>query len=97
MRSTRRAVHRSDANASPMLTLARKLGLLVEVIGRPVDWLMWDGTGWFPVEIKAQRGTYTKDQKAFLGDCAARNAPVLTWRSEQQIIEYCNTIRQALR
>jgi hypothetical protein len=97
MRSTRRAVHRSDANASPMLTLARKLGLTVEVIGRPVDWLVWDGFSWNVVEIKSNRGTYTDDQKTFLCNCAARNAPVLTWRSEQQIIEYCNTIRQALR
>lgn len=94
---TRRLVHPSDTNASPMLKLARKLGLLVEVIERPVDWLLWDGTNWNIVEIKSSRGTYTKDQKAFLGNCVARNAPVLTWRSEHDIVEYCNTIRQAVR
>lgn len=96
MRSTRRLVHRSDTNASPMLKLARKLGLLVEVIERPTDWLMFDGSVWTPVECKSNRGTYTEDQKKFLSNCAARNAPVLTWRCEQDILDYVNVTRGAL-
>ena len=92
----RRLVHRTDLNASPMLDTARRLGLLVAVIERPVDWLVWDGTRWFPVEVKADRGKYTDAQKTFLVNCNARNAPVLTWRSEQQVMDYCNVLRQTL-
>lgn len=94
---TRRLIHRSDANASPMLTLARQLGLLIAVIERPVDWLVWDGfSHWQIAEIKSHRGTYTEAQKTFLAQAAARNAPVLTWRSESDIVEYCNVTRRAL-
>lgn len=93
---TRRLVHRSDANASPLLKFARKLGLLVEVIERPTDWLVFDGTIWFPAELKVSRGTYTDAQKTFLANCAGRGAPVLTWRCEQDILDYVNVSRGAL-
>lgn len=94
---TRRLVHRSDANASPLLKFARKLGLLVSVIETPVDWLVWDGCSqWQIVEIKSHRGTYTDAQKTFLANCAGRGAPVLTWRCEQDILDYVNVSRGAL-
>jgi len=97
VKPSRRRVHRSDLNAGPLLALARKLGFIVQVIGKLVDWLLWEGSNWQCVEIKSTGGKYTPNQKAFLALCASRNAPVLTWYCEQQIIDYANTIRRALQ
>lgn len=89
--SPRRAA-KSDANQPRLLLFARQLGLLVVVIQWPVDWLIWDGMKWAPVEIKNLEGRnrYTDDQKTFRTQAEARGAPVLTWRCEQDILDHCN-------
>jgi hypothetical protein len=87
MRVTRRAVHRSDANSAALVKVARKLGMLVYHIGRPVDLLVFRGV-WYPVETKGERGVYTEDQRQFLGECVNRCAPMLTWRTTQDVIDF---------
>ena len=91
MRSTRRRTHRSDANATALAKTARKLGVLVCIIGRPVDWAVFHcRRGWQMVEVKTESGKYTDDQVEFLTECIQYRAPVLTWRNEQNIIDWVN-------
>lgn len=82
MRSTRRRTHRSDANSAAIVQAARKLGITVVHIGRPVDLLVGIGDRWWPVELKSSlTAAYTKDQDEFRALCEDKRLPMLTWRS----------------
>ena len=95
MRSTRRRVHRADANATALVELARKLGILVYPIGRPVDLLVFVGGKWYPCEVKALKGKYTEWQAEFFTETLDKRAPILTWRTEADVISAANCITRA--
>lgn len=82
-----RRAAKSDSNRAALVAAARKLGMLVRDIGRPVDLLVSVGGLWFPVEIKAPRGRYTADQLEFQTECAEHHAPMLTWRTLQDVAD----------
>lgn len=87
MRHTRRKTHRSDANSSALVKAARKLGMRVELIGRPVDAIVGVDGKWLMCEFKSGDGGYTPDQIEFKAQCAAQNLPVLTWRTIQDVAD----------
>lgn len=82
-----RRIHRSDANRAELVAFARACGITVFDIGRPVDLLVIIRGEWFPVELKSKDGKYTDAQKEFIKTCDANNAPVLTWRTTDDIVE----------
>lgn len=86
----RRLVHRSDANSAALVKAARKLGMLVYYIGRPVDCFGYVQGRWTPIEVKSAKGTYTEDQKDFIAECVNRNAPLLTWRTLADVVACAN-------
>jgi hypothetical protein len=84
--------HRPDNNASILIQAAERLGMLVELTGRPTDALVGIRGKWVPVEFKAARGTYTPAQEAFRERCEAHNLPFVTWRSVEDVIAYSHGI-----
>ena len=66
------------------------MGIVVVVIWEPVDLLVGHRGEWIPVEVKVPRGTYTKQQRDFRADCQYFGLPVLTWRSEADVIDFVN-------
>ena len=88
----RRRVHRADGNSADLVKAARKLGMLVKLIGRPTDAFVCIDGVWFPTEFKSAHGTYTPEQLEFQTECAQHNAPMLTWRTAQDIIDCANGV-----
>jgi hypothetical protein len=82
-----RRTHRSDANSTALVAAARKLGMLVTLTGRPTDAFVCVGGMWFPTEFKAKNGKYTPAQLNFMADCVNHNAPMLTWRTLQDVAD----------
>jgi len=82
----RRAAKR-DANEPALVKFARQIGAHLE-LAPPLDWwCFWRGQ-WTPVEIKNPDGLnrYTDEQILFLARCKERNAPVWTWRTEDDVL-----------
>jgi hypothetical protein len=86
-RRTNRRTHRADANSAELVKAARKLGMIVHLIGKPVDALVAVGGLWFPVELKNGKGKYTEAQVEFQTQCAEHHAPMLTWRTLQDVAD----------
>ena len=66
--------------------------MLVTLTGRPTDAFVCIAGMWFPCEFKAPRGTYTPAQLKFQTECAEHNAPMLTWRTLQDVVDCANGI-----
>lgn len=81
-----RTVHRSDANQSLVVDALRKVGVSVEVIGRPVDLLVYSKrNGMLLMEVKNPNGgKLTKDQVEFIA----------RWPGPIHVVE---TVEQALQ
>ena len=81
-----RTVHRSDANQQPIVDALRKVGVSVEVIGRPVDLLIFSRkNGLMLMEVKnPHKGKLTKDQEDFIA----------RWPGQIHIVE---TVDEALQ
>ena len=76
-----------DANASTLIDYARKLGMQVEIVKEPVDAFVAINGRWFALELKnpAGRNKYTDQQLDFIDRCAISGAPMLTWRTTQDV------------
>ena len=95
MKRTNRRTHRSDANSAELVKAARKLGMIVHLIGKPVDALVAVGGLWFPVELKNRKGKYTAAQVEFQTQCAEHHATMLTWRTVKDVVDCANGIISA--
>ncbi len=85
--SLNRYAARRDANEQELIAEARKLGWWLIPLSRPVDWLgYWRGV-WLPIEIKSGSGTLTEAQETFIELADARGAPVLIWRTLDDVVE----------
>ena len=82
----RRAAKR-DANEAAIIKTARLCGWFLTKLDTPCDWLGWFRGNWRPIEIKTKAGRLTKAQREFFSECISRNAPVLVWRSETDVVE----------
>ena len=99
--SRMRRIHRTDLNQSELLDYARKLGMHIEVIGRPTDAVVCINGRLFWLEIKnpehagkkpGRKREYTEAQHDFIDRCALSGAPMLTWRSKADIDACCELI-----
>lgn len=83
--SLNRYAQRRDANETPLVEAARRLGVVMLKAG-PLDW--WAGWRqcWYPVEIKMPKGKYTPAQVEFIAECEARQLPVWTWRAMDDVL-----------
>lgn len=78
---------RRDENEEALVKTARQLGWWMLMLTTPCDWLGWHPKrGWQPVEIKSEKGQYTKDQQTFIASAAFYGAPVITWRNIDDVI-----------
>ena len=59
-------VHRSDTNAKDLKKVAEQLGMSVEEIGRPVDWLVGAYGLTVACEVKTDKGKLRAGQESFL-------------------------------
>lgn len=91
----RRTIHRSDANQLELIALARKLGMHIEVIGRPTDCVATINGRMYWLEIKnpeyvgkktLRKNAYTDSQQDFIERCALSGAPMLTWRTTDDVL-----------
>jgi hypothetical protein len=89
--SLARYAKKQDANAASLVKLARQLGMIVEYTDRPLDFLVWTGAHWYPVECKTQEGKYTKAQTDFMNECEAIEAPTVTWWDETDVVKTLRT------
>lgn len=62
--SFKRRHSRPDENQEEIVKALRKAGVLVAVIGRPVDLLTYHGGHFLPLEIKRPKARPRKDQEA---------------------------------
>jgi len=62
------AVHRSDGNATELYDAARKMGMGVEIIHRPVDAIVGKFGFTVAVEVKTPTGKLEPEQSDFLRD-----------------------------
>lgn len=85
-----------DANEPELIKLARALGAYLEPWG-PLDWWCCWRSRWVPVEIKNPNGRnrYTDEQVLFLARCKEREAPVWTWRTEDDVLRDLGARRAA--
>ena len=94
----RRAGHllRRDANDAPIAEAARQMGWYLYKTSEPADYLgcLKCKLLWFPIEIKAENGTFTAGQKLFRQDCLVWSMPYLVWHSVSEMIEQTNQLRQ---
>jgi hypothetical protein len=82
----RRAAKR-DANEPQLIKQARQVGWVLIKLDIPCDWLgIWRGK-WYPVEIKAKKGVLTDAQKQFIATASWYRAPVLIWRTLEDVLE----------
>ena len=93
--SLNRYATRQDANAAKLIALARKLGMQVEIIKEPVDCFIAISGQWFALELKnpeyagkkpGRKREYTDQQLDFIDRCAHSGAPMLTWRTEDDVL-----------
>ena len=77
-----------DANAAELIELARKLGMQVEIVKEPVDAFVAIGGKWFALELKNPKGRnkFTDQQLDFIDRCAISGAPMLTWRTCEDVM-----------
>lgn len=82
-----RYAQRRDANETKLIDLAKSLGCWL-IKAPPLDWWLFHRGQWTPLEIKTRKGKYTKAQVDFIKNCARTGAPVLTWRSEEDVLRH---------
>lgn len=87
----RRAARR-DANERPLVDLAESLGWWMVKLDQPCDWIGCRRGVWFPIELKSPEreghaDEFTAAQVVFHGDARARRAPVLVWRTAEDVMQ----------
>lgn len=90
---------RRDLNESPLIEVARQLGWWMIKQDKPTDWLGWFRI-WHVVEIKnpdceGHADEYTPKQKRFHKEAKERGAPILVWRTENDILRDSQARRSA--
>lgn len=89
------STHRSDANAEDLYAAARKLGMSIEVIQRPVDAIGGAYGFTVAIEVKTKKGALEPDQVRFFDEF--RGAKVI-WRTLEDVQATHNNLRlQAIR
>lgn len=83
--SLNRYARRKDGNKQELVDCARDLGWLIYECEKPLD-LLGFYKKWHIIEIKVKKGKFTPAQKEFISTCNDRNAPILTWRSVDDLI-----------
>ena len=84
-----RRAARTDSTQAEIVEALRHYGCVVEVIRKPVDLLVGDlVTGrWYPVEVKAPKGTLRKAQEDFIDSLEGRlECPV--FRSAEEAVTF---------
>lgn len=96
---SRYEVHQTDANAHGLYEAARKMGMSVEVINRPVDALVGFQGLSIAVEVKTDKGKLRPKQEAFF---QRFTGAATIWRcladvewTRQQLSEQAKRIRAA--
>jgi hypothetical protein len=94
--SIKRWAARRDANDSEIARQAGRIGWYLIKLDTPCDYLgcLIALQRWFPVEIKAPKGTFSAAQKLFRSDCSIWSMPYLVWRSIDQMVADTNQIRR---
>lgn len=85
--SLNRYAKRRDANEPLLFRTARSLGWLICPTDKPGDALGFYHY-WFIVECKIRTGRLTVAQELFFENARIVGAPVLLWRSEDDIIRH---------
>jgi hypothetical protein len=98
--SLNRYAARRDANDSSIAETATKLGWWLIPLDTPCDYLGWHPRyGWIPIEIKRPDGPrggkshnrLTKAQVEFHLEAQQRNAKVLLWKDESDVLQAVST------
>jgi hypothetical protein len=61
--SFNRRMTRPDSNQQAIVDALRAVGVIVEIIGQPVDLLTFYQGRWLPLEVKPLKKTHSKPQK----------------------------------
>lgn len=72
-----RRMTRPDSNQSQIVDALRQAGVIVEVIGQPVDLLTYFRGRWLAIEVKPLKKTHSKPQKKQTDFIAATGCPVV--------------------
>lgn len=72
-----RRMTRPDSNQEEIVDMLRKAGVIVEIIGQPVDLLTFYQGRWLPLEVKPPVKTHSKPQKRQTDFIAATGCPVV--------------------
>ena len=83
-----RYAERRDLNQNELWVLAEQLGVWLTWIGKPVDCIACFRGKLTFVEIKGLKGKYAPSQEEFLSECQANNAPLVTWRTQQDVLDF---------
>jgi hypothetical protein len=86
---------RRDANEAELIELARRLGAWLIKLDEPCDWLMFYRGRWELVEVKdpaveGHADEFTPAQRAFRAEAFRRGAKLITWRTNEDVIECLN-------
>jgi hypothetical protein len=87
-------IHQKDANAEQLKTLAEQLGMTVEVMQRPVDYLVGYKGLSIAVEIKTEKGKLRPSQVAFFD--RFRGAAAI-WRTANDVMLTHQQLQQQAR
>ena len=93
----RRAAHlsRRDKNEPHLVQLARRLGVQMERINEPCDWLAGFRCKWTPVEVKEESGLLTPGQLRFSERCSLAGLPFSIWRCDEDVYRFVDARRAA--
>ena len=94
-------VHQNDKNAPEIVGCAQSLGVFMERLDAPTDYLAWISGNWYLVEIKDPKkedwkSEFTSKQKAF-NERRPQGSVVLVWRTVEDVISHVNHIRSGER
>src|SRR5688572_1912308 len=94
--------HRKDGNQSPLVNLFVQLGgLWIPYANKPFDgWAYHSHFGYLPVEIKRPErenhaNQFTPRQKKVMTLLQMKQAPWLTWRTDEDVYRTCGARRTA--
>lgn len=86
---------RRDGNEQKLVKFAERLGWWLTKLDEPCDWLGCRRGVWFPIEIKSEDGTLTAKQQIWHRDAFNRSAPILVWRSTDDVLKDSQAKRSA--
>lgn len=86
---------RRDSNESELIAYAERLGWWLTKLDEPCDWIGCRRGVWFPIEIKTATGDLTAKQQIFHTDAFKRGAPILIWKTIDDVLAASNARQSA--